>query len=247
MTVATVLRAKGMTRERRSSMEHTIRDYLLRRGVDGLVRVVMAPDPFSGAERLVGAYGLGSVVPNTILLGDSEETTHREAYCRMIEGFHEARRNLLIVHDRKEGDSFGERKRIDVWWGGLQRNGGLMVILAYLMRTSLAWRGAKVYLKLVVPTESAAERARVNLDSIVARTRTGARSEVLVSGGRAFDEILRESSGDADLVFLGLAEPKGDFVSYYERIRRRLRGLPTTVLVLAAEDVAFGEVLLEPE
>ena len=247
MTVATVLRSKGMTRDRQSSMEQTIRDYLLRRGVDGLVRVVMAPDPFSGGERLVGAYGLGSVVPNTILLGDSEEGAHREAYCRMIEHFHDARRNVLIVHDRREGDSFGERKRIDVWWGGLQRNGGLMAILAYLMRTSLAWRSAKVSLKLVVPTESAAERARVNLDSIVARTRTGARSEVLVSGGRDFDEILRESSGDADLIFLGLAEPKGDFVSYYERIRQRLRGLPTTVLALAAEDLAFGEVLLEPD
>jgi len=247
MTVATVLTAESVTRERQYSMEHTIREYLLRRGVDALVRVVTAPGPFAGADRLVGAYGLGSVAPNTILLGDTEHPAHRESYCNTIARFHEARRNVIIVHDRKEGDSFGERKQIDVWWGGLQRNGGLMAILAYLVRTSLAWRQARVTLKLIVPTEDAAAQARANLLSVVARTRTGANSEVLVSNGRSFETILRESSGDADLIFLGLAEPKDDFAAYYERIRQRLQGLPTTVLVLAAEDLAFGEVLLEPE
>jgi hypothetical protein len=75
---------------------------------------------------------------------------------------------------------------------------------------------------------------------------------VLVAGGRSFDEILHTASEDADLVFLGLAEPdspaiKGDYVAYYERMQHRLAGLPTTVLVLAAEDLAFGEVLMEQD
>ncbi len=244
ITVSTVLVTDTVSQSRQSSLESTIRDYLLKRGVDSLVRVVSAPDPYKGAERLVSAYGLGPLVPNTILLGASEEAVHRAEFCRLIEGFHEAQRNVVIVNHNRQRD-FGQRRRIDVWWGGLQRNGGLMAILAYLLRTSIDWRQAEVTLKMVMPNQEAAENAGRNIEAIIERTRIGARTEVLVSGDRSFPEVLRESSQDADLMFLGIKQPKGDLLGYYERVQGWLQGLPTTVLVLAAEDLAFGEVLLE--
>ncbi len=248
MTVSTVLADDSVSRGRQYSMENTIREYLLKRGVSSLVRVITAPDPFAGAQHLIAAYGLGSVVPNTVLLGDTEESTHRDAYCRMVVSFHEAQRNVVIVQDHPER-GFGERKRIDVWWGGLNQNGGLMMILAYLLKTSIQWRGAEVVLKIVVPTDAAAQGVRANLASIIERTRTGARFDVLVSDGRSFAEILTQSSADADLVFMGIAEPSRDvdFAEYYDALHRQVDGLPTTVFVLAAEDLAFGEVLLERE
>jgi solute carrier family 12 sodium/potassium/chloride transporter 2 len=244
MTVSSILPLDLVGRDRQVSMEDTLHEYLMRRGVQSLVRVVRAPDPFIGAERLVSAYGLGSVVPNTILLGDSEEPEHRERYCRMLVNFHEAQRNVVIVRERPEY-GFGLRRRIDVWWGGLQHNGGLMTILAYLMRTSLRWHGAEVRLKMVVPNEAGLQPARANLVRLVESSRTGARCEVLAADGRSFDEILHTSSRDADLIFMGIAAPGDDFADYFEALHRRTRGLPTTVFVLAAEDVAFGEVLLE--
>ncbi len=70
---------------------------------------------------------------------------------------------------------------------------------------------------------------------------------MIAAGDRSFADVLKASSGDADLVFMGLAEPRDDFLAYYERMQARLDGLPSTVLVLAAEDLKFGEVLLEPE
>ncbi len=248
MTVSTVLADDTVSRGRQYSMESTIREYLMRRGVDALVRVVTAADPFAGAQHLIAAYGLGSVAPNTILLGDTEEAAHRQRYCEMVVSFHEAQRNVIIVQDHPER-GFGKRERIDVWWGGLKRNGGLMMILSYLLKTSLEWRNSEVVLKMLVPSATAAQGARANLESIVERTRTGASVDVLVSDGRPFGDILRESSVDADLVFMGIAEPAEgfDFSLYYEKLHRRVDGLPTTVFVLAAEDLAFGEVLLERE
>ena len=248
MTVSTVLADERVSRGRQYAMESTIREYLMRRGVSSLVKVVTAPDPFAGAEQLIAAYGLGSVAPNTVLLGDTEKPEHHDPYCKMIESFHEAQRNVVIVQDHPDR-GFGDRRRIDVWWGGLKRNGGLMMILSYLLKTSLEWQESDVVLKMVVPTESAAEGVRSNVATIVARSRTGAKFEVLVSDGRPFMDILRESSRDADLVFIGLAEPSPDFdfTSYYATMHRRMDDLPTTVFVLAAEDLAFGEVLLEPK
>lgn len=245
MTVATVLTSDNITTERQKGMENNIRDFLARRSIQGLVRVISAPDAFKGSERLVDAYGLGALVPNTIILGDSENAAIRDDYCQMIANFYEQNRNILIVHDQEDG--FGDRKQIDIWWGGLRGNGGLMMVLAYLLQSDRSWWDAEVNLKMVVESDKAARDAQENIEKIVDKIRTGANAQVLVSDGRSFDDILHESSADADLVFMGMAEPNENFSKYYERLQQRLEGLPTTILVLAAEEVSFGDVLLNQD
>lgn len=245
MTVATVLTSENITTDRKRSMEKNIREFLAKRSVQGLVRVINAPDAFEGAERLVDAYGLGDLVPNTIILGDSQNPERREDFCRMIANFHAQKRNQLIVHGQDEG--YGDREQIDIWWGGLRGNGGLMMVLAYLLQSDRSWWDANVTLKMVVDSREAADDARMNIRRIVDRIRTGANAEVLVSDGRSFDEVLRESSREADLVFMGMAEPGDDFVRYYEQLQDRLRDLPTTIMVLAAEEISFGDVLLNQD
>jgi amino acid transporter len=246
MTVSSVITDEGVTLDRQQTMETTIADYLARRGVQSLIRLVQAPDPFEGAQRLVEAYGLGELSPNTILVGDSEVPAHRDAYCRMIARFHEARRNVVMLH-HNEDMRFGRRRRIDVWWGGLKRNGGLMLTLAYLLQTSLPWKGAEVRVKMVVPTDEAARSARTNLAAIVENMRTGMETEVLVANGRPFVQIMRDSSARADLLFLGMREPDEEWIAYYERMRDAVAGMPTAAFVLAAEDLPFGEILIKPE
>ena len=246
MTVATVLTAQTILPEKIKQMERNIQEFLAKRSVQALVRVTSASDAFEGAERLVKAYGLGSLVPNTIILGDSENAAVREKYCTMIKSFHQLNRNVIVVHEDKE-KGYGDKKRIDVWWGGLKGNGGLMMIAAYLLKTSRDWWDAEVRIKMVVDSESAAEDARRNVSGFIEKARTGAKAEILVSNGRPFDDILHESSKDADLVFLGMAEPGDDFTEYYQNVQERLKGLPTTMLILAAEEISFGDVLMQSQ
>ncbi len=247
VTVASILTDESVTLDRQRAMEAMIREYLARRGVQALIRLVRAPDPFEGAQRLVEAYGLGEMVPNTILLGDSEVPEHRELYCRMLQRFHEGRRNVVILHHNVES-GFGNQKIIDVWWGGLKRNGGLMLTLAYLLQTSLPWSGARIRVKMVRPNEDAAQSARPNLEAIARGLRSGAEVEVLVNDtGRQFVEILKESSADADMIFLGMREPGEDYVAYYERLRYAAEGMPTTAFVLASEDLPFAEIVLKSQ
>lgn len=245
-TVSTVLPIATAGTRQIERAQATIEEYLSRRDVQGLVRVVAAENPFEGSVQLVHTYGLGALVPNTILLGASEEATHREAYCGMIRQFYESERNVLVMQHRAEQPHQATPPRIDVWWGGLKQNGGLMMILAYLLRTSRAWREAEVCVKMVVPSRAAAVEARANLENLVAEFRTGASIDVIEAGGRAFDEILLTSSQDAALVFMGMAAPDDGFAfeTYYARLTERTASLPTTVFVLAAEPLAFREILL---
>lgn len=254
ITVSSVLPEGSRDVARQAVLEKRIRDYLQRRGVQALVRLITAPDPFDGAERLVETYGLGSIVPNTILLGDSQESTHRDRYCQMIANLYKAQRNVIVLRENPNltydpwYESKNRRFRIDVWWGGgIQGNGSLMLILAYLLHSNPKWQKGKIHLKLVVMDESAVKEAQHNLDKLVQDLRIDAVSEIILANGRSFATILKQSSRGADFIFLGMPSPSEDklFAPNYERLQNWTRDLPTTVFVLAAPEFNFQEVLGE--
>ncbi|QCS50469.1 MULTISPECIES: amino acid permease [Cyanophyceae] len=247
MTVATVLPEGSRDPGQQVKMETTIRDYLAKRGVKALVRLSTADDPFVGALNLIETYGLGDLTPNTVLLGSTESPERFAAYCHLLQQVHIAQRNIIIFHENPER-VFGRKKRIDIWWGGVQSNGGLMLMLAYLLRTDIRWRSAQIYLKLVVQDATAAQAARLNLESLISSARIKAEPMVIIAGDRSFEDILYQSSASADLVFLGMARPHepADFQDYYKSLSQRAQNLPSTVFVLAAPDFAFAEVVGAP-
>ncbi len=242
MTVSTILNEESVTPERKRSIEANIREYLLKQGVMSLVRVTSAPNPFIGGKMLVENYGMGHLIPNTIVLGHTQEAKHQAGYCDMINHFYLAQRNVVVLRDN-ENQVFRNKKRIDVWWGGLNKNGGLMIILAHLLQNSASWRGASVNLKLVMPNQQAADDVRKNLSDILSKMRVHVSYDIIISKDRPFYEILKEKSRDADLVFLGMAAPDENFQSYYGNLIEKTEGLPSTLFVLATEDTAFGKVL----
>ena len=242
ITVCSVLPSSSRDVSQQSDMQETIREYVEKRGIQVLVRVVTATDFFDGAKLLVETYGIGPLTPNTVILGDSQEPSRRDRYCQLIGHIHKAKKNVVIL--REDSDrGFGQRRRIDVWWGGLQNNGGLMLLLAYLLRTDMDWRNAEIHLKLVVPEQTAAQPTQANVDSLIQSLRIGASSQVLVSQGRPFYEILHESSQDADLIFLGIRTPGENFTEYYQDLQSKTASLPSTVFVLAAPGFSYGEIL----
>ncbi|MDJ0677160.1 MAG: amino acid permease [Calothrix sp. MO_167.B42] len=245
ITVSSVLPSGSRDLAQQIHLENTISEHLKKQQVQALVRVVTAPDPFEGMLQLVEAYGLGAVVPNTILLGDSEDTNRRDNYCNMIAQLHYANRSVMILRENPRR-GFGNHQRIDVWWGGMKANGSLMLLLAYLLRSTIEWRSAQIYIKLVVPNEAGAKDAKANLNAMLSQLRISAVPSVIVADERPFEKILHESSQAADVIFLGMATPTGqNFTEYYEKMQARTANLPTIIYVMAAADFAFSEVLSE--
>ncbi len=128
LTIATILPEPAPSQRKRHLAE-TVREHLAERKVDALVRVVSAPTPYVGASVLVEAYGLGGLVPNTVLLGDGETTSDADEYATMIHHFHDAGRNVVVVR-AADDTTFGDRRRIDVWLRSMRDNGALMIMLA---------------------------------------------------------------------------------------------------------------------
>jgi amino acid transporter len=102
VTVASMLPQGSRDAEQKANLERLIRDYLVKQDVQALVRVVTAPDPFEGTLQLVNTYGLGPIVPNTIVLGASQDEQRREQYCKLVIQLHQAKRNVVILRDHPE-------------------------------------------------------------------------------------------------------------------------------------------------
>ena len=244
LTVSTVVPEEALTLQRSSALETKIRDYCERRGVSSLVRVIAAPDAYSGVRRLVEAYGVGPLIPNSVLLGQNYELSKdRHKFCSLVNDLYQAKRNVFILRaDEEKG--FGRRERIDIWWGGLQGNGALMLILGYLTQTSVDWKGSEVHLRMVVKDEGAVEEAHRNLIDIIDRTRTNFIPHVITSADRNFRDLVLDHSRGADLVLLGVGQPREDFEHYWGRLLKETKDLPATLFVLAAEEIAFKDVLI---
>lgn len=241
-TIATILSEKEASQEKVRDYEHRITDYLNNKKIRALVRVTRYEKIFSGAIQLVNSYGLGTLVPNTILLGESKEKEHKEDYAGMISHFYKSKRNIIIMQDFVAND-FREKKSVDIWWGGLKGNGGLMMILGYLMHNSPYWRNISVNIKMVVKSEDAAETAKNNLTQILSSMRVDFHSKVLVSKNESFWNILKVESANSDLVMLGLKSPDDDFGDYFEKLKENTKSLQKKIFVLASQDIEFKDVL----
>ncbi len=247
LTVVSFLSDENVQEKRIQSLKQNIREYMAKRGVEGLVKVYPSKNRFEGAVNLISAYGLGALEPNTIILGETNQEDNTSEFCSMVERFYEMKRNVLIIHHGEGEQAFGAKAKIDVWWGGLKGNGGLMMILSYLLKQSIDWRQASICIKMVVEDVQGVAKAESNLQAILHDIRIKAQIDIIAANGRSFDDILSSSSRSADLIFLGMAVPGPQFEGYYRSMKDRIKNLPTTVLCLAAQDVSFGQVLMSSE
>lgn len=244
MTVATAISKTDLPIERQLKMEHNIRDYLLQRGINSLVRVYYAQRVLEGTQNMISTYGLGQITPNTILMGASENPVNLQEYCRLIEYCYALRKNVLIARNSDHLPCKNYR-RIDIWWGGLKANGGLMIVLAHLLQRSINWKGTEVNVKMLTRTEKAADGASYNLAGLFKEMRVDHNEMVIYEPKKDFYQVLQENSGTADLVMLGMAVPKEGFnyQEYYTHLSQKTKNLPSTLFVLASQEVQFGEVL----
>lgn len=255
MTVASVVSKKDMDADRIKDAEEAIRKYLEKHQVRSFVRVLPAADPFVGAYQLVGSYGLGSYIPNIVMLGFSYNEKVMQKYLDMLTYFERMDRNIILVRPGKDQHHpisayrVNRKKRIDVWWGGMKGNGSLLIVLAHLIRSSHRWWGAEVNIRMLIDDKKAITKVQANLEEIVSDFRIRANTDVSAFEGRTFKEILHQNSSDADLVLLGLKKPNANasYQEYYQQMKELTNPLPTTLFVYASEKMSFGEVLISDD
>lgn len=136
------------------------------------------------------------------------------------------------------------KRTIHIWWGGLQRNGDLMLLLAYLLTRNLEWRDVHVRVMSAASNDLMKAQTEKDLLEIIAKTRIEAEIKVFIKPeNTTILELIHRESKDAEIVFFGLAVPEqGDEEKYAERIQSLAGDLPT-VFFVKNSSIFIGELL----
>jgi potassium/chloride transporter 4/5/6 len=209
------------------------------------VEIVSAVE--EGVIAIAQANGIAGISSNTIMFGWSEKEGRLASQLRIMREVSLIGKSTIICRIKPESWTVRPR-RIDVWWGGLQNNGDMLLLLAYLVSLNSEWRSAEICIRSIATSEMMQEHTEKSLRQMLQHNRIAARIEITPWDPDAnVQELIQKQSRDADLVFLGLREPKmGEEMEYAQRLRRLIGDLPSVVFVRNA-GIFAGQLLEEGE
>ncbi len=205
------------------------------------------------ALSVVQAHGTTGFEPNTVLMGWSRDGDHAADYVRVIRGLAKLDKCMLLLSHHSL-HKFGKHSSIDLWWGGLENNGALMLLLSALITESPEWEEAQVTVKMIVPVGTKQDFVLANLERIIAESKVDAKAELIERdpAGQPIPEIIAQNSR-ADLVMLGLRLPADDDDgdedpgAFVERVNTLIDPLGTCMLVWSSSEFEGAEMLFEKE
>ncbi len=224
----------------------TMRQQMAEAGLVVFSEVAAVRDFESGAIDVAQAAGIVGIKPNTVMFGWSEKRDRLESYVRIMRALSRAGRCTVLARTTWRWIP-GQKKQIDIWWGGLERNGDLMLLLAHLLSLDPVWADAEIFVRSIVATDGEKNHMEERLAYLIPESRIHANIDVVVrSELQSVGEVMQERSRAATLVFMGLMDPPpGGEAAYVQRLTELTAGFPTTVFVRNTERSSVP-VLLEP-
>jgi len=211
-----------------------IQQVLHREGIPAFGEVNVVQDIERGIVAVSQANGVPGIESNTVILGWPDDPQRMTAFLKIIRRLKHLNQSLLIgrvepLPPVKEG----QKRVVDIWWGGLQRNGDLMLLLAYLLSNNPEWRHSKIRVLSVASNELMQRTTEDFLRKLMPEIRIDADIQVMIKAeDESVKEMILEQSATADLVLLGLATPEeGKEEEYAQRLYQLAEGLPACVFV----------------
>jgi solute carrier family 12 (potassium/chloride transporter), member 4/6 len=207
---------------------------LRRKGIVAFGEVDVVQNVERGIITVAQASGIAGIESNTVLLGWPDESDRQVHFLRVIRPL--KRLGISLIIGRLQPLALlreGKRRTIHIWWGGLQRNGDLMLLLSFLLTRNVEWRGSQIRILSLASSQIMKDATERFLNELIPEIRIAAEVDVMINpeGASVKDVILRKSGG-ADLVMLGLAMPEeGDEENHARRLSELTENLPSCFLV----------------
>ena len=204
-------------------------------GVAGFGEVEIVQSFPSGVLAIAQANGIAGIESNTVMFGWSRKPERRATVLAVIERLAQLGISSVIANAHPI-DMSRRRRTIDIWWGGLQQNGDMLVLFGHLLSLNPEWRDAIITIKNVATSDMMMERTRGLIDQVLRSARIRARVDVMPRPhGVNVASIISASSANADLVLMGLRSVQpGEEAAYAERLEELAGSLPSVMFVRSA-------------
>ncbi len=227
------LAGKGLRDTSRKHMQKYLREH----GAVAFTECSIVENLYSDALTMLQAHGLAGLEPNVVLFGWGTRHAMQMEQFRLLRKMVALKKSVLFLkYDESRG--FGEKKCIDIWWRGQDRNGELMLLIAHIIAQSLAWNGARMRILRLLTREEGVPGVTRHIEELLHRVRVNAEPKVFIRSApeQPFTSVLRQHSAESDLVFLGLQVPTEEqLTAYVKQVEEILQSTGTCILVRNGE------------
>lgn len=182
--------------------QQRLHSFIQENKLSAVAKTVLADDLEHGVSTLLQVAGIGSLEPNTVMIGWSDDELRQAVFVRTIHRILELKRNLLVFCEAELPVGNLDR-RIDIWWRA-RENGSLMLTLAHLLKDAPVYRDHKIRVLRIIENEAGRENTLAAMGQIISDTRIEADVEIIVSKDAPLSVIGRSSELSA-VCFIGLA------------------------------------------
>ncbi len=201
-------------------------------GLLAFSQVNVARNLEQGIIDIAQANGIAGFSSNTVMMGMNNDVEGLAKQLMIMAQLSRFKKSFILVKF-KDRQVYKRGNKITIWWGGLERNSDLLLLLAYLLSLNPPWTNADIRVKSLANDEKMLKNTRVHLENLLLETRINAHAEVvLLREGESVVDIIHSESEDSEIVFMGLAIPEpGKELSYARRVQTLCKGLPTVFFV----------------
>lgn len=180
-------------------------------------RRVACPDVYTGVAEITEHYGFAGIEPNTVVMGWARNARDPRRFATLLQTLADRDLNILLL-DYDAVRSWGQYKRVDVWWRLTGSDVSFSLALIRFLTNADEWRDAGIRFLTVNDFDSAYNASIMrDMSQVLDEHRVEADVRVIdnVVERRPFVDIIRGESIDADLTVLGLSDLReGDAVQF---------------------------------
>ncbi len=163
------------------------------------VSVVKTGNPTQAVMSIIQVSHLGGLLQNTVLLEFSEKIDSVKIINRILS----QNQNMLML---KNGEKYLKNEQVDIWWRG-ERNGNLMVLLGFLLISSIPpEQRSSVRMRIIrkLGPDEERETAADEMKLLMGKARLKGEVLILSFSEEPFTETLERISRGVDLIMMGV-------------------------------------------
>ena len=158
--------------------------------------LLQVSDKTEAILTMIQSINFGGIESNSILL----EYKSNVNTVKIINKVLELKKNFLLIRNSVKLDLIND---IDIWWRG-EKNGNLMVLLAYIIKSSEDRVPENIRIIRKLGPDDDAEQSRQEMLDLLQYSRLSGEVVILPFADEDFMETLRKHSSQANLIMMGL-------------------------------------------
>ncbi len=182
---------------------------------------------------VIQSVSLNPLKPNLLLLPWQETSDLLEPYYQLARLGLSLHYSVLFFINR--GLPAASRpKTIDLWWRG-EKNGSLLVILAYLISCHPDWTNSSIRLLRAIPKDSDEEAAHLELSNLMEAARINAEIQI-IQLQQSIQATICKHSHASSLILLGSILTGDNHQKFHQLFNELTEGLPSVLIVSSTGD-----------